>query len=125
LYLSIQVSIQTFIDRLGHDGRIGDTSLFTIDLNHYGQLDNWTASATRLLGDRMIDAATLDQVRLLSTFGALMGNTVRSEFPALTPVCLPVASDGGIPWPGQLQAKPRFDSGGRVAGGLSRPPPAS
>jgi len=64
-------------DRLGHEGRIGVTSLFAIDLNNYGQLDNWTASATRLLGNRMIDAATLEQVRLLSSFGALIGNTDR------------------------------------------------
>lgn len=64
-------------DRLGSDGRLGVTSLFAIDMKNYGQLDNWIASAMRLLGDRMIDAATLEQVRLLSTFGALIGNTDR------------------------------------------------
>lgn len=64
-------------DRSGADGRIGVTSLFAIDMNRYGQLDNWIAAATRLLGDRMIDAATLEQVRLLATFGALIGNTDR------------------------------------------------
>ncbi|GFE88690.1 type II toxin-antitoxin system HipA family toxin YjjJ [Steroidobacter agaridevorans] len=64
-------------DRLGNDGRLGVTSLFAIDLDHYGQLDNWIAAAARLLNDRMIDAATLEQVRLLATFGALIGNTDR------------------------------------------------
>lgn len=64
-------------DRIGSDGRIGVTSLFAIDLHNYGQLDNWTAAAARLLNDRMIDAATLERVRLLSTFGALIGNTDR------------------------------------------------
>lgn len=64
-------------DRSGTDGRIGVTSLFAIDLNHYGRLDNWIAAAARLLNDRMIDAATLEQVRLLGTFGALIGNTDR------------------------------------------------
>lgn len=64
-------------DRSGSDGRIGVTSLFAIDMNRYGQLDNWTAAATRMLNDRMIDAATLEQVRLLATFGALIGNTDR------------------------------------------------
>ncbi|WP_116813105.1 type II toxin-antitoxin system HipA family toxin YjjJ [Steroidobacter cummioxidans] len=64
-------------DRIGRDGRIGVTSLFAIDLNHYGQLDHWIAAATRLLSDRMIDAATLEHVRLLATFGALIGNTDR------------------------------------------------
>lgn len=64
-------------DRSGSDGRSGVTSLFAIDLNHYGQLDNWIAAATRLFNDRMIDAATLERVRLLATFGALIGNTDR------------------------------------------------
>jgi len=64
-------------DRSGTDGRIGVTSLFAIDMNRYGQLDDWIAAATRLFNDRMIDAATLEQVRLLATFGALIGNTDR------------------------------------------------
>lgn len=64
-------------DRLGNDGRLGVTSLFAIDLNNYGQLDNWIAAAARLRNDRMIDAGTLEQVRLLSTFAALIGNTDR------------------------------------------------
>lgn len=64
-------------DRSGSDGRIGVTSLLAIDMQRYGQLDSWIAAAARLLADRMIDPATLEQVRLLATFGALIGNTDR------------------------------------------------
>jgi hypothetical protein len=64
-------------DRHGVDGRIGITSLFAIDLAHYGRLDNWIAAAGRLLIDRMIDPATAERTRLLATFGALIANTDR------------------------------------------------
>lgn len=64
-------------DRHKADGRIGVTSLFAIDLYRYGRLDNWIAAAGRLLADRMIDAATAEQIRLLATFGALIANTDR------------------------------------------------
>lgn len=64
-------------DRNGADGRIGVTSLFAIDLTHYGRLDNWIAAAGRLLVDRMIDPAAAERTRLLATFGALIANTDR------------------------------------------------
>lgn len=64
-------------DRSSTDGRIGVTSLFAIDLCHYGRLDNWIAAATRLSADRMIGTHTLEQIRLLATFGALIANTDR------------------------------------------------
>lgn len=64
-------------DRAGGAGRIGVTSLFAIDMSHYGRLDNWIAAAARLLTDRMIGAETLETVRLLATFGMLIGNTDR------------------------------------------------
>lgn len=64
-------------DRSGADGRIGVTSLFAIDLRHYGRLDNWIAAANRLLADRMIDNATAERIRLVATFGALIANTDR------------------------------------------------
>jgi hypothetical protein len=64
-------------DRAGRDGRIGVTSLYAIDVALHGKLDHWIAAATRLARDRRIDAATVEQVRLLSTFGALIGNTDR------------------------------------------------
>ena len=64
-------------DRAGMDGRIGVTSLYAIDLALYGRLDTWTESASRLSRDRRIDAATLETVRLVSTFGSLIANTDR------------------------------------------------
>lgn len=64
-------------DRRGSEGRTGVSSLLAIDMQRYGELDNWIAAASRLMTDRMIDSATLEQVRLLATFGALIGNTDR------------------------------------------------
>jgi DNA-binding transcriptional ArsR family regulator len=77
-----QLSGRTFLettrfDRTGREGRIGVTSLYAIDSVLYGKLDNWIAAATRLARDRRIDDATVEQVRLLFTFGALIGNTDR------------------------------------------------
>jgi len=64
-------------DRKGVDGRIGVTSMYAIDSTLYGKLDNWIESASRLSRDRRIDAATLETVRLLATFGSLIANTDR------------------------------------------------
>ncbi|MBC8024998.1 MAG: type II toxin-antitoxin system HipA family toxin YjjJ [Steroidobacteraceae bacterium] len=64
-------------DRKNIAGRIGVTSLFAIDSALYGKLDNWIEAATRLCRDSQIDAATLETVRLGSTFGALIANTDR------------------------------------------------
>jgi hypothetical protein len=67
----------TRFDRAGLDGRVGVTSLFAIDTVEYGVLDNWTAAAERLHGDRRIDRETVESIRLLSAFGALIANTDR------------------------------------------------
>jgi hypothetical protein len=64
-------------DRSGVDGRIGVTSLFAIDTHLYGRLDNWIAAASRLYADRRIDDRSLEMVRLVATFGALIANTDR------------------------------------------------
>lgn len=64
-------------DRVGIDGRIGVTSLYAIDSRLYGKLDNWIDSASRLSRDRRFDAATLETVRLVATFGGLIANTDR------------------------------------------------
>ena len=58
-------------DRAGVEGRLGVSSLYAIDSYLYGKLDNWTDSASRLARDRRIDTATLESVRLVSTFGRL------------------------------------------------------
>jgi hypothetical protein len=64
-------------DRVERVGRIGVTSLFAIDSALYGKLDTWTDAGKRLAADRRIDAAALDEIRLLATFGALIANTDR------------------------------------------------
>jgi len=64
-------------DRLGLNGRIGVTSLLSIDTTQYGMLDNWIASAMRLHRDRRIDAPTVEIIRLIYTFGGLIANTDR------------------------------------------------
>ncbi len=56
-------------------GRVGVTSLLAIDTGLYGQLDNWIASARRLHQQRRIDAQTLDDIRLISSFADLTANT--------------------------------------------------
>ncbi len=64
-------------DRRGRNGRVGVTSLMSIDATQYGMLDNWVASAVRLHRDQRIDAQTLETVRLVYTFGGLIANTDR------------------------------------------------
>jgi hypothetical protein len=64
-------------DREAVDGRIGVSSMYAIDSSLYGRLDNWIDSASRLSRDRRIDAATLETVRLVATFGSLIANTDR------------------------------------------------
>jgi hypothetical protein len=64
-------------DRLGLNGRVGVTSLLSIDTTQYGMLDNWIASAMRLHRDRRISTQTVEMVRLVYTFGGLIANTDR------------------------------------------------
>lgn len=64
-------------DRVGAEGRIGVTSLLAIDAHLHGRLDNWIAAAQRLHAARRIDDASLETVRLVATFGALIANTDR------------------------------------------------
>jgi hypothetical protein len=64
-------------DRRGLNGRLGVTSLLSIDTTQYGLLDNWITSATRLHRDRRIDAQTVEMIRLVYTFGGLIANTDR------------------------------------------------
>jgi hypothetical protein len=51
--------------------------LFAIDTFLYGALDDWIAASMRLHRDRRIDAAALELVRLIATFGGLIANTDR------------------------------------------------
>jgi DNA-binding transcriptional ArsR family regulator len=64
-------------DRIGADGRRGVVSLFAVDTQRYGRLDNWTASADRLADDSLLSAHDAERIRLLDAFGALTANTDR------------------------------------------------
>lgn len=64
-------------DRVALNGRIGLTTLLSIDTTQYGMLDSWIASAIRLHENRRIDAQTLETIRLIYTFGGLIANTDR------------------------------------------------
>jgi hypothetical protein len=64
-------------DREGAAGRLGVTSLLSIDTGFYGSLDDWISSASRLNRDRRVNSQTLDQVRLAFAFGGLIANTDR------------------------------------------------
>jgi hypothetical protein len=64
-------------DRDGEAGRIGVTSLMAISLALHGELDDWIAASKRLHAGGHIDAPTLEQVRMIATFGELIANTDR------------------------------------------------
>ena len=64
-------------DRQGLNGRVGVTSLMSIDATQYGMIDNWIAAGVRLHRDRRIDAPTMEMMRLVHTFGGLIANTDR------------------------------------------------
>lgn len=64
-------------DRVGERGRRGVTSLRAIDAADYGRMDDWILAAQRLVRDGRLGDEDLRQVRFLSAFGALIGNTNR------------------------------------------------
>jgi hypothetical protein len=64
-------------DRRGAEGRIGVTSFWAIDNTLIGGSKNWLEAATRLRDLKHIDEATLETVRFVATFGALIANTDR------------------------------------------------
>ena len=64
-------------DRIGQSGRLGCISLLSIDTTRYGAIDNWTASANRLVQDALLSAQDGEHIRFLDAFGALIGNTDR------------------------------------------------
>jgi hypothetical protein len=64
-------------DRDGRDGRVGITSLLAIDTSLHGEVDNWIAASTRLRIGGRLDDASLEAVRMVATFGAMIANTDR------------------------------------------------
>jgi hypothetical protein len=64
-------------DRQGTDGRIGVSSFLAIDSALIGGSKNWLEAAIRLHDLKHVDGATLEMVRFVATFGALIANTDR------------------------------------------------
>jgi len=67
----------TRFDRHGSQGRVGVSSFMAIDVTLQGGSRHWIDAATRLHAARRMDAQTLESVRFVSTFGALIANSDR------------------------------------------------
>jgi hypothetical protein len=72
----IFLEVQRF-DRRGREGRIGVSSFLAIDTGLVGGSKNWLEAAMSLRASKHIDEATLETVRFVATFGALIANTDR------------------------------------------------
>lgn len=64
----------TRFDRQGISGRLPMLSLFTIDSEFFGRLDDWVSAASRLENDGMLSGENADNLRWLSVFGSLIAN---------------------------------------------------
>jgi len=61
-------------DRTGRFGRLPMLSLFTIDSEFFGFLDDWISAASRLENNGMLSEGDADNLRWLSVFGSLIAN---------------------------------------------------
>ena len=64
-------------DRIGARGRRGVLSLGPLDDDLFGQRDNWSDAANRLLGEKLIDAESARRIRLLEAVAMATSNTDR------------------------------------------------
>ncbi len=64
----------TRFDRQGRFGRLPMLSLFTIDSEFFGYLDDWISAASRLESNGMLSEEDADNLRWLSVFGSLIAN---------------------------------------------------
>ena len=64
-------------DRTAQGGRIGMVSLLVFDAEYVGQMDNWAATANRLLARGLLTAGDARTLRLLEAYGMLIANTDR------------------------------------------------
>lgn len=64
-------------DRVGAHGRRGVATLYSVDLDRYGQLDSWTQSAARLRADQLLSSVDAELIAALDVFGALIANSDR------------------------------------------------
>ncbi len=67
----------TRFDRCGARGRRCVVTLGAVDDEFYGRRDNWIAAAGRLERDGFLDGAGAETLRVLDSFGGLIGNTDR------------------------------------------------
>jgi hypothetical protein len=58
-------------------GRIGMVSLLAHDSEYIGNIDNWAATARRMVARDQLRPADADHLRLLEAYGALIANTDR------------------------------------------------
>ena len=64
-------------DRTAQGGRIGMVSLLVFDAEYVGEMDNWAATANRLLARGLLTADDARTLRLLEAYGMLIANTDR------------------------------------------------
>ena len=58
-------------------GRIGMVSLLVYDSEYIGEMDNWAATANRMVARRLLTPADAAHLRLLEAYGVLIANTDR------------------------------------------------
>ncbi len=61
----------------GQIGRIGMVSLQVYDAEYVGEMDNWAATANRMVARGLLSAADARSLRLLEAYGLLIANTDR------------------------------------------------
>ena len=64
-------------DRTAQGGRIGMVSLQVYDAEYVGEMDNWAATANRMLARGLLTAQDATTLRLLEAYGILIANTDR------------------------------------------------
>ena len=67
-------------DRTAHgplSGRVGMVSLMVYDAEYVGEMDNWAATANRMLSRGLLTVADARTLRLLEAYGILIANTDR------------------------------------------------
>ncbi len=61
----------------GQNGRIGMVSLQVYDAEYVGEMDNWAATANRMVARKLLNQADARTLRLLEAYGQLIANTDR------------------------------------------------
>ncbi|WP_370528172.1 type II toxin-antitoxin system HipA family toxin YjjJ [Rhodoferax sp. BLA1] len=69
--------IPSAVGASGQLGRIGMVSLQVHDAQFIGEMDNWAATANRMLARRQLQAGDARTLRLLEAYGQLIANTDR------------------------------------------------